>query len=226
MKILIADDDELVLRLLEENLQAEGFETVICRDGETAIHMAQSEMPDLIILDIMMPKIDGFHASRILQSIGIPIIMLTGKADISDKLIGLESGADDYIVKPFDSRELVARIKAILRRMEKVKVTGFVKPQDYSIGIYIKEDAKEVFIDGTEISLTPTEYNLIFIFYKNPNRVFEREYLIEKVWDYDFLGDSRTVDMHIQRLRKKLDRWGACIETVFGLGYRFKEKWK
>lgn len=225
MKILIADDDELVLKLLDETIRAEGFDTVLCTNGEDALKEARSQNIDFVVLDVMMPGIDGFHVCKELQDTGIPIMLLTAKSDISDRLIGLEYGADDYMVKPFDCRELVARINSILRRIEKAKSKLISNPgsdPDRRRGIIIEETSMEVYIDGAKIKLTLTEYNLLLLFYNNPNRVFERNRLLDLVWGYEFAGDTRTVDIHIQRLRKKLGQWESCIETVFGVGYRFK----
>jgi DNA-binding response OmpR family regulator len=224
-KILIVDDDELIANLIEENLKLEGFKTAVCHDGITALEMAESMQPDLIVLDIMLPGLDGFHVCKKLQSKGIPIVMLTAKGDISDKLIGLEMGADDYIVKPFDSRELVARIRSIFRRLERVWKNNVSACEQAKLckGIKINKESRRAFADDNELNLTPTEFDLMLLFVKNPGRAFSREQLLDSVWGYDFLGDSRTVDIHIQRLRRKLGKYGSCIETVFGLGYRFKE---
>lgn len=226
MKILIVDDDELIANLIEENLKLEGFETVTCQDGLMALELAERERPNLIILDVMLPKLDGFHVCKKLQGSGIPIILLTAKSDITDKLVGLEAGADDYVIKPFDSRELVARVYTILRRLEKASVRrdgsndGSEKEK---VGITIDKDCRMAFIGERELELTPTEFDLLSHFITCPGRVFDRAQLLDAIWGYDFLGDSRTVDIHIQRLRKKLKNYGGRIETVFGVGYRFRE---
>lgn len=224
-KILIVDDDELIANLIEENLKMEGFLTEVCHDGIVALKKVETYKPDLVVLDIMLPGLDGFHVCKELQDTGIPIVMLTAKNDISDKLVGLEAGADDYIVKPFDSRELIARIRSIFRRLEMIRDKN-AKPDEnikpYA-GFRIYEESRRAFINNTELNLTPTEFDLMLLFHKNPGRVFSREQLLDIVWGYDFLGDSRTVDIHIQRLRKKLENYSSCIETVFGVGYRFKE---
>lgn len=226
MKILIVDDDELIACLIEENLKLEGFETVTCYDGLSALELAETEKPDLIILDVMLPNLDGFHVCKKLQGSGIPIILLTAKSDITDKLIGLEVGADDYVIKPFDSRELIARVRAILRRMEKAAARRDVPNEDYDrkkTGISINKDNRTAFIGKRELNLTPTEFELLYFLVSQPGRVFDREQLLNAIWGYDFLGDSRTVDIHIQRLRKKLKEYSSCIETIFGVGYRFRE---
>jgi len=223
-KILIVDDDELIANLIEQNLKLEGFDTRVCHDGASALEICSDYKPDLVVLDVMMPKLDGFHVCKRLQGTGIAVIMLTAKSDISDKLVGLEMGADDYIIKPFDSRELVARIKAVIRRFEKIsmKHTDNEKKTDGKV-ISINEETRIALANGKELDLTPTEFDLLMLFAGNVQRVFTREQLLDMVWGYDYLGDSRTVDIHIQRLRKKLGKYSGCIETVFGVGYRYKE---
>lgn len=224
MKILIVEDDELIANLIDQNLKLEGFETEVCYDGIVAIDICKHTHFDLILLDIMIPGMDGFHVCRKLQYLEIPIIMLTAKNDISDKLTGLEAGADDYIVKPFDNRELVARIRSVFRRLDRVNKKPNLDSTDMNNSIFtINEETHMIIIHSTELELTPTEFDLMRLFIKNPNRVFTRAQLMDEVWGYDFLGDSRTVDIHVQRIRKKLDDFSSCIETVFGVGYRFKE---
>lgn len=226
MKILIADDDELIVNLIKQNLALEGYETISAYDGEEAIEKVKKHIPDLIILDIMMPKKDGYQVCRQIKETGIPIVMLTAKTDISDKLIGLELGADDYIVKPFESRELIARIKAIFRRLEKLQANHkFAAAESQAKGqtcLQVLEDSRRVTIDTDEVKLTPKEYDLLLLLYKNPDRVFPRDEILDRVWGYDYFGDTRTVDIHVQRLRKKLGQEGELIETVFAIGYRFK----
>ena len=225
MKILIVEDDELIANLIDQNLKLEGFQTVICYDGICAMNTCRKEEFDLIVLDVMLPGMDGFHVCRDLQYLGIPIIMLTAKNDITDKLTGLEAGADDYIVKPFDSRELVARIRSVFRRLDKanLKKENLLNTGMNNSIIVINQETRMVLVHSTELELTPTEFDLMLLFSKNPNRVFTRAQLMDSVWGYDFLGDSRTVDIHIQRIRKKLGDFSSCIETVFGVGYRYKE---
>lgn len=225
MRILIVEDDELISNLIDENLKLEGFETIVCNNGLSAIEVANNEKPDCIVLDVMLPGLDGFHVCKSLQGSGIPIIMLTAKTDITDKLTGLEAGADDYMVKPFDSRELVARIRTIFRRLEMAcirKSTSEIIRNNDNI-VSVDEDTRRVYINDNEIELTHTEFDLTLFFSKNPGRVFTRSQLMDAVWGYDFLGDSRTVDIHIQRIRKKMGNFSDCIETVFGVGYRFRE---
>ncbi len=226
MKILIVDDDELIAYLIEQNLKLEGFETVTCQDGLMALELAELEKPDLIILDVMLPKLDGFHVCKKLQGSNIPIILLTAKSDITDKLIGLEAGADDYVIKPFDSRELVARVHTILRRVDKASARRdelYDGNDKEKAGIRIDKDCRMAYIGERELELTPTEFDLLYHFFTHPGRVFDRAQLLDAVWGYDFVGDSRTVDIHIQRLRKKLKNYGVSIGTVFGVGYRFRE---
>lgn len=227
MLILIADDDELIADLIVENLKLEGFDTAVCHDGVTALEMAEALRPDLLVLDIMMPRMDGFHVCKKLQGSGIPIIMLTAKNDISDKLTGLETGADDYMVKPFDSRELIARIRTLFRRMEKAAGRKENPPESMLVynGLRINLDTRNIYLNHQQLDLTPTEFDLLVLFCRNPGRAFSRTQLLDSVWGYDFLGDSRTVDIHIQRLRRKLGKYSLWIETVFGIGYRFKESW-
>lgn len=220
MKVLIVDDEPAIVDLIKINLELEGFETCVCYTGLQAIKAAPIFTPDLIILDIMLPDVNGFEVCKQLQSLNIPIIMLTAKNDIKDKLYGLELGADDYITKPFDSRELTARIKTVLRRIDKF---GAKEETNIQLGpIMINTMERQVYIDGEEIILTPKEYDLLMILCENQRKVFSRENLLELVWKFEYIGDSRTVDMHVQRLRKKLGKYNFFIKTVFGIGYKFE----
>jgi DNA-binding response OmpR family regulator len=168
----------------------------------------------------MLPDINGFEVCKSLQNLNIPIIMLTAKNDIKDKLYGLELGADDYITKPFDSRELTARIKTVLRRIDK---SGTKEDTNIQLGpIMINTQERQVYIDGEEVFLTPKEYDLLLVLCENQRKVFSRENLLELVWKFEYIGDSRTVDMHVQRLRKKLGKYSSFIKTVFGIGYKFE----
>ena len=206
MKILIVDDEPAIVDLIKINLELEGFETLHCHSGKEAVIYAQSANPDLILLDIMLPDLDGFEVCKAIQDLSIPIIMLTAKNDIKDKLYGLELGADDYITKPFDGRELIARAKTILRRVDKYNV----------------KDDTNITVGPMETTLTPKEFDLLLLFCENPRKVFSRENILELVWGYEFIGDSRTVDMHIQRLRRKLGNYNPFIKTIFGIGYKFE----
>lgn len=219
MKILIVDDEPAIVDLIKLNLELEGFETITSADGLDAIKTANSEKPDLILLDIMMPGMTGFEACKALQNLNIPIILLTARDSIQDKLKGLELGADDYITKPFDSRELIARIKTVLRRID--KFSG--KDDAITAGpIYVNPVERKTHIDDIEIFLTPKEFDLLLLFLENQKKVFSRENILESVWGYEYMGDSRTVDMHIQRLRRKLGDYSYFIKTVFTIGYKFE----
>ncbi len=220
MKILIVDDEPAIVDLIKINLELEDFETVSCYSGKEALKLAQTANPDLILLDIMMPDMDGFEVCKSIQDLNIPIIMLTAKNDIKDKLYGLELGADDYITKPFDGRELLARIKTILRRVDKYNA----KDESSIVAgpITINTIERIVYVDGIEITMTPKEFDLLQLFCENQRKVFSRENILELVWGYEFIGDSRTVDMHVQRLRKKLGNYNAFVKTVFGIGYKFE----
>lgn len=220
MKILIVDDEPAIVDLIKINLELEGFETLHCHSGKEAVKYAQAVIPDLILLDIMLPDLDGFEVCKAIQDLSIPIIMLTAKNDIKDKLYGLELGADDYITKPFDGRELIARAKTILRRVDKYNVKD---DSNITVGpICIAAAERIVLIDGMETTLTPKEFDLLLLFCENPRKVFSRENILELVWGYEFIGDSRTVDMHIQRLRRKLGTYNPYIKTIFGIGYKFE----
>lgn len=225
-KILIVDDDENICELLRLYLQKDGFDTLVANDGAEAIHMAQINNPDLILLDIMMPKLDGWQVCReVRKNSNVPIIMLTAKGETFDKVLGLELGADDYITKPFDSKEVVARIKAVLRRIgdnDKATVTKEVKYDNLRINI----TNYELEVAGEQIDTPPKELELIYHLASNPNRVYTRDQLLDEVWGFDYYGDSRTVDVHVKRLREKLegisDKWS--LKTVWGVGYKFEVK--
>ncbi|MCM1566271.1 MAG: response regulator transcription factor [Dehalobacter sp.] len=220
MKVLIVDDEPAIVDLIKINLELEGFDTCTCYTGQQALMAAPTFAPDLIILDIMLPDISGFEVCKKLQNLSIPIIMLTAKNDIKDKLFGLELGADDYITKPFDSRELSARIKTVLRRINKSVVK---EDTNIELGpIVVNTSERQVYIDNEEIVLTPKEYDLLLVLCENQRKVFSRENLLELVWKFEYIGDSRTVDMHVQRLRKKLGKYNFFIKTVFGIGYKFE----
>ena len=220
MKILIVDDEPAIIDLIKINLELEGFETISANNGKMGVDIAKSEKPDLVILDIMMPIMDGFESAKYIRELNIPIIMLTAKNTIADKLEGLETGADDYITKPFDARELVARIKTVLRRSNKID-----NPDSSEVlagPIVMNMESRIVYIDEKQVNLTPKEYDLLRLFCENQRKVFSREQILEQVWNFEFYGDSRTVDIHIQRLRKKLGKYGDFIKTVFSIGYKFE----
>ena len=223
-KILIVDDDQNICELLRLYVEKEGFEAVVVNDGEAAVKAVNEYAPKLILLDIMLPKLDGWQVCReVRKSSDVPIIMITAKGETFDKILGLELGADDYIVKPFDAKEVIARIKAVLRRTysdeESVKVVKFDK-------LEINLTNYELIVDGVQIDTPPKELELIFHLAQNPNRVFTRNQLLDDVWGFDYYGDSRTVDVHVKRLREKLedvsDKWS--LKTVWGVGYKFETK--
>lgn len=227
MKILVVDDEDNIRELLKFSLEKNGFVVKEASDGEQALMVLSNYIPDLIILDLMLPKIDGLEICRRIKSnsntAGIPIIMLTARAEEIDKVLGLELGADDYITKPFSPREVVARVKAVLRRLVNVNTnTGELVIGDLKINFI----AYEVYLTGNKLELTPKEYELLKLFVTNPGRVFSREQLLEKIWGYEYYGDTRTVDVHIRHLRAKLEgssQLALAIETVRGVGYRFAD---
>ena len=222
--ILIADDDPVVHESLGLYLDAEGFGHVSAYDGEQALEMVQSEQPDLMILDLMMPKMPGTDVCRtVRKSSKLPIIMLTAKGEEFDKLLGLELGADDYITKPFSPREVLARVKAVLRRMHELKDSG--KASHLVVeNLDIDMSAFTVKLDGKLMPCTPKEIEILWTLANNPGMVFSREHLLQSIWGYDFLGDTRAVDSHIKRIRAKLCKEGNGwdIKTVWGVGYRFE----
>ena len=226
-KILVADDDLNICELLRLYLEKEGFEVVMAHDGEEAVVRFESEKPSLILLDIMMPKLDGWQVFRqIRQKSDCPIIMLTAKGETFDKVLGLELGADDYVVKPFDTKEIVARIKAVLRRSGPAgAAANEVKEVSYD-KLTVNMTRYELKVDGKVVDAPPKELELLFHLASNPNRVFTRDQLLDEVWGFEYYGDSRTVDVHIKRLREKLegvsDQWS--LKTVWGVGYKFEVK--
>jgi two-component system, OmpR family, response regulator VicR len=226
-KVLIVDDEKNIVDILKFNLKKEGFNTIECYDGEQAIEMAISQKPDLILLDIMLPKVDGFTVCRKLrQTISTPILMLTAKEEEVDKVLGLELGADDYITKPFSPRELMARVKANLRRTvadEAVKSNS--KSLTYA-NLFIDFDRYEVKRDETVIELTLREFELVKYLALQQGQIFSRENLLEKVWGYEYYGDVRTVDVTVRRIREKLENDPANPEYIItkrGVGYYFNK---
>ncbi|OFI06580.1 transcriptional regulatory protein SrrA [Clostridium acetireducens DSM 10703] len=222
-KILIVDDDENICEVIKMYLENYGYNTAVCYDGKQAEEVFLEYKPDLVLLDIMLPRIDGIDVLKwIRKDYNTPIIMLTAKGETFDKVLGLELGADDYIVKPFEPKELLARIKAVLRRYnldnEKDEILNF---EDLSIDI----NSYIVLYREKEIKMPPKEFELLYYLASNKNRVFTREQLLCEVWGYDYPGDSRTVDVHIKRLREKLpEGTNWKIETVWGVGYKFEVK--
>lgn len=225
-KILIVDDEPHIIELVKFNLEITGFKVLEATDGQKAIEITKKEKPDLVLLDLMLPIIDGFEVCRILRKNSetreIPIIMLTAKSEEVDKILGFEIGADDYITKPFSPRELVARVRAVLRRSKAVNDSIRIEARD----IVIDVDKYEVTVRGEKKDFTPKQFDLLKILMSNPGKVFSREYLLENVWGYDYLGDTRTVDVHIRHLRQKIEEDSENpnhIETVRGVGYKFND---
>ena len=222
-KILVVDDDQNICELLRLYLEKEEYNVVIANDGASAVSTFNAESPALVLLDIMLPKLDGWQVCREIRKFSeVPIIMLTAKGEVFDRVLGLELGADDYVVKPFDAKEVVARIKAVLRRSAS-SMADEVKEVHYD-KLSINLTNYELKVNGVQVDTPPKEMELIFHLAKNPNRVFTRDQLLDEVWGFDYYGDSRTVDVHIKRLREKLDgvsdKWE--LRTVWGVGYKFE----
>ena len=225
-KILIVDDDENICELLRLYLEKDGFDTIVANDGEQAVDFAAKYSPDLILLDIMLPKLDGWQVCReIRKTSETPIIMLTAKGETFDKILGLELGADDYVSKPFDTKEVIARIKAVLRRSHEKDKASQINEVRYD-KLRINLTNYELEVNGVKIDTPPKELELVYHLASNPNRVYTRDQLLDEVWGIDYYGDSRTVDVHVKRLREKLenvsDEWS--LKTVWGVGYKFEVK--
>ena len=225
-KILVVDDEQHITELIQFNLESYGFDVIACDNGEDAVLLSQKEMPELVILDLMLPGIDGLEACRRIRNnektAKIPIIMLTAKGEEADKVLGLELGADDYLTKPFSVRELLARIRAILRRVEETS-KKMDRIQVYDICIDVEKH--EVTKGDQKIDLTLKEFELLKILALHRGKVLSRDFLLDRVWGYDYIGESRTVDVHIRYLRKKIeddDRDPTYIETIRGIGYKLK----
>ena len=228
-KILIVDDDNNIAELISLYLTKECFETKIVNDGELALKEFQTFRPNLILLDLMLPGIDGYQVCReIRHTSDVPIIMLSAKGETFDKVLGLELGADDYILKPFDSKELVARVKAVLRRFQPAKPEAYasvdIKCVEYP-GLIVNLSNYSVTYDGQQIDMPPKELELLYFLASSPNQVFTREQLLDNIWGYEYVGDTRTVDVHVKRLREKIkDKPTWRIATVWGIGYKFEVK--
>lgn len=229
-KILVVDDDINICELLRLYIEKEGFEVVIANDGGQAITKFKTEKPDLVLLDIMLPVFDGWMVCREIRKVSqCPIIMLTAKGEVFDKVLGLELGADDYVTKPFETKEIVARIKAVLRRVNDqtpiMEAPSAKKEVSYD-KLVINLTNYELRVNNEQIDTPPKEMELIYFLASNPNKVFTRDQLLDEVWGFDYYGDSRTVDVHVKRLREKLegvsDRW--TLRTVWGVGYKFEVK--
>ena len=227
-KILIVDDDEHISELISLYLTKEFYDTKIVYDGEEALRQFRLFSPNLILLDLMLPGIDGYQVCReIRQQSNVPIIMLSAKGEVFDKVLGLELGADDYIIKPFDSKELVARVKAVLRRYQPSQ-TGVPKPTGKYVeypDLVINLTNYSVLYKNHTVDMPPKELELLYFLASSPNQVFTREQLLDHIWGYEYLGDTRTVDVHIKRLREKIkDHESWAISTVWGIGYKFELK--
>ncbi len=224
-KILVVDDEKNIVDILRYNLEKEGYDVIYAYDGKEAIFQAMKHKPDLILLDIMLPEYDGFIVCRKLrESMTVPIIMLSAKGEELDKVIGLEMGADDYITKPFSARELIARVKSNLRRVTYSNTDNaelsYLKVRD----LEVDEGKCEVLKDGQVLELTAREFELLVFFMRNPEKVFSREFLLDKIWDYEYYGEMRTVDVTVSRLREKLSNDpNEYIVTKRGMGYYFKK---
>lgn len=227
-KILIVDDDSNIAELISLYLTKECFETMIVGDGESALQAADNFHPNLMLLDLMLPGIDGYQVCREIRAkSSLPIIMLSAKGEIFDKVLGLEMGADDYMEKPFDPKELVARVKAVLRRYKPTVQTlsdSDVKCVEYP-DLVVNQTNYSVLYKGKPVEMPPKELELLYFLASSPNHVFTREQLLDQIWGYEYIGDTRTVDVHIKRLREKIndhDNWK--LATIWGIGYKFEVK--
>ena len=223
-KILVVDDDKNICELLRLYLEKEGYNVILSHDGSEAVVKFNALNPDLILLDIMLPGLDGWQVCReIRKKSNVPIIMLTAKGETFDKVLGLELGADDYVVKPFDTQEIIARVKAVLRRIDQNNTPVENKEVVYD-KLVVNMTRYELKVDGKVIDTPPKELELLFHLASNPNRVYTRDQLLDEVWGFEYYGDSRTIDVHVKRLREKLegvsDQWS--LKTVWGVGYKFE----
>ncbi len=218
-RILVIEDEPTVIEFLRTGLSYEGYDVVVTESGREGLARALNEDFDLVILDLMLPDMDGFDVCRKLRAFGkdVPIIMLTARTDIQDRVRGLDLGADDYITKPFSFDELLARIRARLRRAGHTAEPTELRAD----GLVLNVETHQVLLDGTPIHLTPTEFALLELFMRHPRRVFTKETLLNRVWGYDYVGDTNVVEVHISHLRNKLGRMGRAIQTVYGVGYAF-----
>lgn len=228
-KILIVDDDNNIVELISLYLTKECYDTKIVNDGEQALIAFEHYKPNMLLLDLMLPGIDGYQVCREIRAKSdVPIIMLSAKGEVFDKVLGLELGADDYILKPFDSKELVARVKAVLRRFQPAKPEAYasvdIKCVEYP-GLIVNLSNYSVTYDGQQIDMPPKELELLYFLASSPNQVFTREQLLDNIWGYEYVGDTRTVDVHVKRLREKIkDKPTWRIATVWGIGYKFEVK--
>ncbi len=223
-KILIVDDERNICELIRLYVEKEGFESIIATDGGAAVECFKKFSPDMVLLDIMLPVKDGWQVCREIRAVSnTPIIMLTAKGETFDKVLGLELGADDYIVKPFEPKELIARMKAVLRRSE-VRMADAEEADVIFDGLKIGKETYEVYLDDQKLDMPPKEFELLYFLAKNKNKVYTRDQLLDEIWGYEFFGDSRTVDVHIKRIREKIEgeerNWR--LKTVWGVGYKFE----
>ena len=223
--VLIVDDEVNICELIRLYVEKEGYHAVIANDGQDAIDKSKSLSPDIILLDIMLPVKDGWQVCREIRATSnVPIIMLTAKGETFDKVLGLELGADDYMVKPFEPKELVARIKAVLRRAENQSAAEKIEEELQFDGLRINQSTYEVYLDEKKVEMPPKEFELLYFLARNPNKVYTRDQLLDEIWGYEFFGDSRTVDVHVKRIREKVEsedkNWH--LKTVWGVGYKFE----
>jgi len=228
-KVLIVDDDENIAELISLYLTKEFFETKMVHDGNEALKAFETYQPNLVLLDLMLPGMDGYQICREIRSFSdTPVIMLSAKGEVFDKVLGLELGADDYMIKPFDSKELVARVKAVLRRFQPGRTTESDENKEKCVehpGIIINLTNYSVFVNEEQVEMPPKELELLYFLASSPNQVFTREQLLDQIWGYEYIGDTRTVDVHIKRLREKIkDQNNWSLGTVWGIGYKFEVK--
>lgn len=223
--VLIVDDEKNICELIRLYVEKEGYDAIIANDGGSAVEKYKQSQPDIVLLDIMLPVKDGWQVCREIRAVSdVPIIMLTAKGETFDKVLGLELGADDYIVKPFEPKELIARMKAVLRRSESRKPEAEESSDLVFDGLRIGRETYEVYLDDKKIEMPPKEFELLYFLAKNKNKVFTRDQLLDEIWGYEFFGDSRTVDVHIKRIREKIesDNKNWQLKTVWGVGYKFE----
>ena len=226
ISVLVVEDDKNIQDLLQLYLEKEGYAVTIANDGGQGLTKFRAIKPDLVLLDVMMPVMNGWEVCKTIRAESrTPVIMLTAKGEVDDKITGLKAGADDYVTKPFEMRELIARIEAVLRRTDSVTTENKVRRLVFD-KLVIDMDAFELHVDGKKVDTPPKEMELLFYLASSPNRVYTRNQLLDEVWGFDYFGDSRTVDVHIKRLREKLEgvseSW--CLRTVWGVGYKFEAK--
>lgn len=224
--VLIVDDEKNICELIRLYVEKEGFLASVAHDGKTAIERVREIKPDIVLLDIMLPEKDGWDVCREIRAFSkVPVIMITAKGEVFDKVLGLELGADDYVVKPFEPKELIARIKAVLRRSE--QSTPEKERELRFDGLVINQERYEVYLDEERLEMPPKEFELLHFLAKNANKVYTRNQILDEIWGYDFFGDTRTVDVHVKRIREKIergenDRWQ--LKTIWGVGYKFETR--